>query len=117
MSEYPLTLEGIVLWLKSNARALDPSTIKLKEIGERRSHVPAVGADFDSPNAMGRINVWVCGQFDFEVLRIADGESVLFRHETATALDAAILDDAFSQFVQAMMNPESTIPRKPPQGS
>jgi len=117
MSEYPLTLEGVVLWLKSKAGELDPSKVQLAEMRERRGQVPAVGADFDSPGAMGRINVWVSGQFDFEVLRISDGKNVLFRHEAAAALDAAALDHAFSQFVQTLANPQSTISRKPLKGS
>ena len=86
MNEHPITLEQIVAWLRSKKRNLGDSGVTLVEVRERRVQVPAAAADFDATHAIGRINVWVSGEFNFEVLRKQDGADLLLRHEDVSSL-------------------------------
>ena len=75
---------------------------RLIETASRSENVPAARADFVSDPAIGRISFWVTGEVDFEVLDRADGESLLFRHETVETLDSRQLDEAYAAFMAAM---------------
>jgi hypothetical protein len=107
VSEYPITIEEIISWLRSKERALGDSGVTLSEVRERRIHVSAVAADFDSSCAIGRISVWVSGEIDFQVLRREGGEDVLFRHATVSRMDGPDLEGAYADFLRLMSNPGS----------
>ena len=107
MSEYPITIEEIVSWLRFKERALGDSGVTLGEVRERRIHVSAVAADFDSPRAIGRISAWVSGEIDFQVLRRESGEDVLFRHATVSKMYGHDLEGAYAEFFRLMLNPGS----------
>jgi hypothetical protein len=106
MSEYPLTLEEIVSWFRSREEALAESGISLAEVRQNREHVPSAAADFDTANAIGRINAWAAGHFDFEVLRRADGKDVFFRHEKVLSVHELGLESAYADFLRHMLNPD-----------
>jgi hypothetical protein len=44
--------------------------------GYARQDLPAAAADFDGVDAIGRLNGWVSGEFDFEAIRVSDSEDV-----------------------------------------
>lgn len=94
MPEYPLTL-GEIVRCHSKQVALADSDVSLTEIRERTDYLPAAFADFDGIGVMGRITGWVSGLFDFEVLRVLDGEGIFWRHveaESTEDLEKAYLD-------------------------
>lgn len=105
MSEHPITIEEIVSCLRSKGRALGNSGVTLSEVRERRIHVSAVAADFDSSCAIGRISAWVSGEIDFQVLRRESGEDVLFWHVTVSKLHTPDLERAYADFLRLMLNP------------
>jgi hypothetical protein len=51
---------------------------------------------------MGRINGWVSGEFDFEAVRVSDGEDIFWRHVTVVSVDA--LESAYAEFLQSLLN-------------
>src|SRR6185437_16782648 len=104
MNRNRLTLEQIVLWLRSKGRALGNMGVTPAEVRERDAHVPSAAADFDSTNAIGRINAWVSGEIDFEVLCREDGTDVFFRHEEVSRMDEPALEDAYADFLRHMLN-------------
>ena len=55
---------------------------------------------------MGRINGWVTGEFDFEVLRVSDGKDILFRHVKITTMHESILEKAYEDFLQGILRPD-----------
>lgn len=107
MSEYSITTEQTVSWLRSMERILGNPGVTLTEVRERRIHVPAVAADFDSFRAIGRINAWVSGEIDFEVLRKDNGEDILFRNAKVSKMDGHDLEGAYADFIRLMLNPDS----------
>jgi hypothetical protein len=74
-------------------------------VKERSEYLPAAFADFDGAETMGRICGWVNGLFDFEVVRIADGHQVFFRHEEIERIDDPSLNAALAAFVAALAGP------------
>ncbi|QNI33314.1 hypothetical protein H7849_04965 [Alloacidobacterium dinghuense] len=109
MEEYPLTVQGIVMWLRSKASGLESRGVTLAGVQERHMHIPAAFGDFDSEQAMGRITAWTSGHVDFEVLRTSDGKDAFIRHEMISNLDAPALEIAFGKFLQKMMRPDEPI--------
>jgi hypothetical protein len=105
MSENPLTLEEIVRWFRLREHTLADSGVRLAEVLERPEHLPAAAADFDAANMTGRISAWVSGEFDFLVVRTADGKDVFFRHERVATVDEPSLEGAFSDFIEHMQDP------------
>ena len=104
MDRYPLTVSQIVSWFHSKQRLLEGSGVSLVHIMERdEGPKPAAGADFDGPNALGRIEGWVSGEFDFHALRISDGKDILWRHADVSAVEE--LEDAYSDFIRIMERP------------
>ena len=101
MTEYPLILGEIVSWYRSKQRLLAGTEVTIIDIGERTEHLPAATADFSGTNTMGRINGWVSGEFDFEVVRVSDGEDVFWQHVRVSALDA--LESAYADFLRNML--------------
>ena len=115
MSESAVTLEQIVSWLRSKERTLTDSGVVLSEVRERREHLPAASADFDADITVGRINAWISGEVDFEVLHREDGTDVLFRHEEISTIDDPSLQIAFNDFIRCMLNPDEIVgPGTPP---
>jgi hypothetical protein len=102
---YPLTIEIITKWLLSKEQETAKLGVTLADLRESQLHVPTVAADFDSQEAMGRVSVWASGEFDFLVLRIADGTDAFFRHETVEKLSTPALEGAFQAFLRSMVNP------------
>jgi hypothetical protein len=78
------------------------ANVTLVELRERQSHIPGVAADYDADETIGRITVWVTGQFDFEVLHRGNGEFAFFRHEATTDLKDTKLVEAYRAFVESM---------------
>jgi len=99
--------------LRSKERALSDLGVALAEVRERHVHVPSAAADFDSTLAIGRINAWVSGEIDFEVLRREDGTDVLFRHEEVSRMDEPALQEAYADFLRRMLNPDETVHSRP----
>jgi len=102
MTGYPLTLSEIVSWCRSKQRSLADSPVSVIGIRERTEHLPAVAADFNGPDTMGRINGWESGEFDFEVVRVLDGASMFWRHVNVSAVDA--LEAPYDDFLQQMLS-------------
>jgi hypothetical protein len=110
MSEFAVTLEELVSWLRSKELTPGNCDVKLADLRERRAHLPAAAADFDSTRAIGRINAWVSGEVDFEVLRREDGADVFFKHEEISGLDDSRLEESYAEFLRYMMNPDLAPP-------
>ena len=104
---YPIELQAITSWLVSRADSLAGTGITLAETAARSEYVPAARTDFNSDSRVGRINFWVTGEVDFEVLDRADGASLFFRNETIEALHARQLDEAYAAFIVAMAGEKS----------
>jgi len=100
----PLTLEEIVSWYRSKQRLLANSSVSLARIRERTDHLPAAAADFDAANAIGRIDGWVSGAFDFHVLRASDGKDAFWRHADVATVDQ--LEGTYAEFLRTMQNPD-----------
>jgi hypothetical protein len=76
-------------------------------VKDQQEGTPTARGDFDGDYAIGRIIIWMTGETDFEVLRMSDGEFILFRHEHVETLESPVLGDAFKEFVRSMMVPNS----------
>lgn len=108
MHDYPIDLKEIVAWFRSKEQALKAFDITLADVRERsRTDKPAVVADFDTASAIGRINVWVSGEADFEVLRRSDGKHAFLRHEVVSSLSAPLLETAYDHFLRKMTHPDT----------
>jgi hypothetical protein len=103
ITPYPLRLTEITSWYTSKQRALAGSDVSLATIRERIEFLPAAGADFDGPNTIGRINGWVSGEFDLEVLRVSDGKGIFFEHANVSAVEE--LETAYANFIRALRTP------------
>lgn len=100
MTEYPLRLTDIRSWYESKRAALAGSDVSLIGIRETEEFLPASGADFDGVDTLGRINGWVSGEFDFEVLRVSDGTAVFFEHAKVSTIDE--VEEAYAKFIRAL---------------
>jgi hypothetical protein len=109
MNDYPISLEQITFWLRSKEQELKDRRITLAEVRESHTDKPAAGADFDSQFAIGRIDLWVSGEIDFQVLRVSDGKTVFIRHEKVSDLNAPFLERAFNDFLQSMTHPDNAL--------
>jgi hypothetical protein len=98
VTEYPLTLTDIVTWYRSKRRSLEGSGVSLTDVRERTVLLPAAAADFTGGRTTGRINGWVSGEFDFEVIRVSDGKDIFWRHIRVSAIDE--LENMFVEFIQ-----------------
>jgi hypothetical protein len=103
---HPLSTPMIASWLESLRPEAERAEVKIANLRESQLHTPTVAADYDSDRAMGRISVWVTGEFDFEVLRITSGEHVFFRHESTIDFGVPGLLEAYSAFIRSMPNPD-----------
>lgn len=66
MWPYPLKVNQIVSWFRAKQDSLKSPEISVVEIKERPDGPkPAACADFDGVGAIGRIDGWVSGEFDF----------------------------------------------------
>jgi len=101
MREHPMKLDEIVLWYRSKQDLLTNTGISLTDVRERTEHLSAAGADFNGPDSMGRINGWVSGEFDFEVVRVSDGRDLFWRHVTISACNE--LEAVYDEFLLAML--------------
>jgi hypothetical protein len=106
----PLGTASIIAWLESLQLEALQSGITFAGVRENRSHFPTVAADFDADQTIGRITVWVTGEFDFEVLYASDGEYAFYRHETVIDLEAPELNEARQAFLKNMANPDERHP-------
>ena len=77
------------------------------DVKDQQEGTPTARGDFDGDCAVGRIIIWMTGETDFEVLRMSDGEFILFRHEHVVTLEDTALDTAFEEFVKSMMVPNN----------
>jgi hypothetical protein len=100
MTDYPLTVAEIVTWYRSKQRLLAGSDVSIVEIIERNEHLPAAAADLTGTDSMGRINGWASGEFDFEAVRVSDGEDIFWRHVKVATVEA--LEDVFADFLRSM---------------
>ncbi|HTC64451.1 MAG TPA: hypothetical protein VK709_16545 [Candidatus Saccharimonadales bacterium] len=105
MTTYPFTVAQIVSWFRLKQRLLEGSSISVDDIRERKEYLPAVAADFVSDGIMGRINGWVSGEFDFEVIRVSDGMNLYSGHAKVSALGS--LESAYMDFLQQLINTNS----------
>ena len=107
LTEYPFTLDEITSWYRSKQRLLVGSPVCLIDIKETTNPwKPAALANFNGTNALGRINGWVSGEFDFEVIRISDGKDIFWRHVDVSVLDE--LEEAYGDFIRSIQNSGST---------
>jgi hypothetical protein len=106
MSEYPLKLEEIVVWLRSNDQVLNNLVITLADVRESHTNKSAAAANFDTAQAVGQICVWVSGEIDFQVLRASDGKDVYTRHQKVSSLSEPSLESAYKGFLQRMTHPD-----------
>lgn len=103
---HPIEIDGIVNWLRSKEAGLGNSGVQLVEIRKRQTDIPGVAAEFETAVALGRINAWVTGEFDFEAIRKEDGKDLLFRHEKVDALEDSRLESAYEEFFSKVRRPE-----------
>jgi hypothetical protein len=103
MIGYPLTLGQIVSWYRSKQSLLAGSAVCVSKITERPEDLPAAAADFNGVDAMGRINGWVSGEFDFEAVRVSDGKDIFWRHIDVSAVEA--LEDVYVDFIHSLSEP------------
>jgi hypothetical protein len=104
MSNYPATVNEIISWVESKKPILHELGITLANIRTREVHVPAVSADFDSVDTLGRISAWVSGEVDFEVLRRANGEDLFQHHESVSTFTSQALEYAYDSFLKHMID-------------
>ncbi|QOY87074.1 immunity protein TriTu family protein [Paludibaculum fermentans] len=102
MMRHPLTLQEIICWYRSKKLALAGSDVSIVDIRERTDDIPAAAADFRTPKTMGRINGWVTGEFDFEAVRVPDGEDLFWHHASVQRFEA--LEETYDKFLQCMSN-------------
>jgi hypothetical protein len=55
-------------------RSAGESVVTLAKVRLSGEHVPNGVADFETANAIGRVNAWVSGHVDFEILNATDGD-------------------------------------------
>jgi hypothetical protein len=109
MSDYPITLEEIMSWLRSKDQVLKDLGITLANVRKSHTDKPAAVADFDTGKAIGQICAWVSGEIDFQVLRVSDGKDVFLHHEKVSSLGAPSLEIAYSDFLRSMTHPHEAI--------
>jgi hypothetical protein len=109
MSDYPITLEEIVSWLRSKEQVLQDLGITLADVRESHTNKPAAVADFDTAQAIGQICAWVSGEIDFQVLRVTDSKDVFLHHEKISNLHAPSLAIVYSDFLRQMTHPGEAI--------
>jgi len=102
MSDHPITLAEILGWYRSKQRSLHDSGISVRAVRERRRHLTGAVAEFNANEATGRINGFVSGEFDFEVVRVSDGKDLLWRHVSVSTIDA--LETTYMDFLQHILN-------------
>jgi hypothetical protein len=102
MTDGVLSLEDIVFWYQLKQQSLAGSGVAVVGIKERTEDVPAAAADFNGIDAMGRINGWVSGEFDFEVVRVSDGTDQFWKHIKVSSFEE--LEAAYSDFIESMLN-------------
>lgn len=105
MTQNGLRLPEIVSWLESKRRSLEGSGVSLVEIRERTEHLPAAAAEFAGAQAMGRINGWTSGEFDFEAIRVSDGRNYFWRHLSVSSTEE--LESAYCDFIRGLLKPET----------
>lgn len=106
VTKYPLTVAKIVSWYRSKQRSLEGSGLSIVRIREGDSGPkPGTSADFDGLGALGQISGWVSGEFDFHVLRVADGKDIFWRHLDVYTVDD--LEDKYADFLCNLQNPGS----------
>jgi hypothetical protein len=101
MSQGLINLDDILKWLESKRGDL-PSGVALVDIRSNIMHTATASADFESPDRQGRISGWDTGEFDFEVLRVADYGFAFFKHEHVSDIRDPVLDDTFRGFIESM---------------
>ena len=102
MTEHPFTLADIVYWCRLKQHSLEGSGVSITNVRQRTEHLPAVAADFSGRDAMGRINGWVSGEFDFEIVRPSDGKQLFFRHLEVSSVDA--LEPTYVDFLRQLLS-------------
>ena len=105
MTLHVLTIAEIVSWYRSKQRLLEGSRVSVLDIKERTEHVPAAAADFAGTDTMGRINGWVSGEFDFEVVRVSDGSDIFWRHIAVSGLED--LEAPYSDFIRSLLDQDA----------
>jgi hypothetical protein len=108
MTDYPITLEEVVSWLRSKENVAEVCNVTLAEVKQNLEHLPSACADFDSAAGIGRISIWVSGEIDFEVLRRSDAKMVFFQHESVRSLNSAVVERGFEAFVRSMADPDDS---------
>jgi len=108
MSEYPLKLEEIVVWLRSNDQVLKNLGITLADVRESHTSKSAAAANFDTAQAVGQICAWVSGEIDFQVLRASDGKDIFIHHQKVSSLSEPSLESAYKDFLQKMTHPDDS---------
>lgn len=102
-----LERSDIARWLAERGEALRYHCVEFtveESVGE--TDMPSAFADFFRPEFCGRITGWISGEFDFEVLRNADLQTVLHRRTEVSGLDE--LSNVYQEFEAALLNIEET---------
>lgn len=105
MSDFPFTLEQMVLWIRSKEHLLAERGITLAEIKTSDIHIPSLAADFDAPLTTGRIDAWVTGQIDFTVLSREDATLQHSKHDNFANRRP---DESYEEFLRNMSTPNSS---------
>jgi hypothetical protein len=100
-----MTLDEIVQWFRLKQAALAGSSLALVEIRTRDEYLSAVAAEFSGRAVVGRMNAWVSGEFDFEALRVSDGQDVFCRHTKVSTFDKD-LEEAYDAFIESLQRCE-----------
>lgn len=95
-----IALEDIVSWYRSKQRLLAGTDVTVVDVAERREHLPAALAELQGVDALGRINGWVSGEFDFEAVRVSTGDDLFWRHAKVESVEA--LEPTFDDFVNSL---------------
>ena len=111
MSRDVLDLDQVKAWLQSRSSDLVQG-VTLTEVRASTQHRPSASADFNATDSAGRINIWVSGEIDFEVIRRSGYSFAFFRHEDVSSMADPRLVDIYHEFLQRMLQPGSNEPTR-----
>lgn len=92
---------GPLLELQQYVTALLERGFKVSCNAHQPTGNPAASAEAESSSALGRITVWGNGLWDFEIISIASGETILWDHLENP--DEAALDTTMRKWETALL--------------
>lgn len=105
-----LDMKELIEWLQGQASELARDGLQAEVVeSDSLGDNPSARLDASSSEAMGRITGWISGEFNFEVVRVADEAQSLDVYIRAGSLADV---EAAGNEIQAAMRDSSSAPRK-----